>query len=160
MTADQHDQADQPNQNQVDRGLVPADDVIAGELVEDDTGVDQGAGMDLGAMGLGGMDMGAMLQMAQDMGQRMQEAQEELEATEIEGSAGGGVVTVTLNGHLHLTGVHIDPSAVDPDDLSMLEDLIIAAWSDARDGVAEVQAQSGPMAGLDGLGGLGGLLGG
>lgn len=134
-----------------------APEVVSGELVPD------GGGIDLGGLGLGGgdpgggLDLGAMVQMAQDMGQRMQEAQEELASAEIEGTAGGGVVTVTLNGHLHVVGVSIDPSVMDPDDPTMLEDLIVAAWSDARDGVAQLQAQNDP---LGGLGGLGGLLGG
>jgi DNA-binding YbaB/EbfC family protein len=136
-------------------------EVVSGEIVSDDVlggpgGIDLGGGMDLGA----GLDLGAMFQMAQDMGQRMQEAQEELAATEVEGTAGGGVVSVTLNGHLHLVRVHIDPGAVDPEDLTMLEDLIVAAWSDARDQVARIQAEADPLGGMGGLGGLGGLLGG
>lgn len=102
----------------------------------------------------GGLDLGAMVQMAQDMGDRMQAAQEQLGASEVEGSAGGGVVSVTLNGHLHLRRVRIDPSVLDPSDPSMLEDLIVAAWTDAHDGVVRLQAETDP------LGGLGGLLGG
>jgi DNA-binding YbaB/EbfC family protein len=137
-------------------------EVVSGEIVPDP---DLGGlgGPDLGGLGgeLGaGLDLGAMFQMAQDMGARMQEAQEELASTEVEGSAGGGVVTVTLNGHLHLLRVHIDPAAIDPDDPSMVEDLIVAAWSDARDAVAQLQAQADPLGGMGGLGGLGGLLGG
>lgn len=137
-------------------------EVVSGEIVPDS---DLGGlgGPDLGGLGgeLGaGLDLGAMFQMAQDMGARMQEAQEELASTEVEGTAGGGVVTVTLNGHLHLLRVHIDPAAVDPEDLTMLEDLIVAAWSDARDTVAQLQAQADPLGGMGGLGGLGGLLGG
>jgi nucleoid-associated protein EbfC len=128
-------------------GMVPAEDAMAA----------------LGGAGLGGLDLGAMMQMAQDMGERMAEAQEELAATEVEGSAGGGVVKVTLNGHLHLLQVSIDPSVVDPADVSMLEDLVVAAWTDAHEGVARLQAEADPLGGLGGaggLGGLGGLLGG
>ena len=110
--------------------------------------------------GAGGFDLGSMVQMAQDVTAKMGEAQAELAATEIEGTAGGGLVKVTLNGHLHLTGLSIDPSAFDPDDPSILEDLILAAWTDAHEGVAELQARADPLAGLGGLGGLGGLLGG
>ena len=136
-------------------------EVVSGEIVPAAVlggpgGTELGGGMDLGA----GLDLGAMFQMAQDMGQRMQEAQEELAATEVDGTAGGGVVSVTLNGHLHLVRVHIDPGAVDPEDLTMLEDLIVAAWSDARDQVARIQAEADPLGGMGGLGGLGGLLGG
>lgn len=135
--------------------LVPVDEVVAGEVVAEPVGP-----ADLGAAALGGLDMGAMLQMAQDMGQRMQEAQEELADTHVEGSAGGGVVTVTLNGHLHLVGVRIEPAAIDPEDLTMLQDLILAAWTDASDRVSQLQAQADPLGGLGGMGGLGGLLGG
>jgi DNA-binding YbaB/EbfC family protein len=133
-----------------------AAEVVSGEIVPD-AGLDElGAGMGAG----GGLDLGAMLQMAQDMGQRMQEAQEELATTEVEVTAGGGVVSVTLNGHLQLLRVHIDPAAVDPSDSTMLEDLIVAAWTDARDQVARIQADADPLADMGGLGGLGGLLGG
>jgi len=111
--------------------------------------------------GAGGFDLGSMMQMAQDMTAKMGEAQAQLAATEVEGTAGGGLVKVTLNGHLHLTDVAIDPSAVDPDDPSILEDLILAAWTDAHEEVARLQAQADPLGGLGGgLGGLGGLLGG
>lgn len=118
---------------------------------------DEGAG---GAPG--GFDLGSMMQMAADMQSRMVEAQEQLASAEVHGSAGGGLVTVTLNGHLHLTGVRIDPGAVDPEDPSILEDLIRAAWQDAHDQVAQLQASTNPLGGLGGIdpGGLGGLLGG
>jgi len=147
----------------------PTDEVLSGEVVATPDGADsvdgspeQPAGDLAGA--LGGLDMGAMLQMAQDMGERVQEAQEALATTEIVGSAGGGLVTVTLNGHLHVRAVHIDPGAVDADDPTVLEDLIVAAWTDAHNGVARLQAQADPLGGVGGLGGalggLGGLLGG
>lgn len=142
----------------------PADgEIVSGEIVSA-AGIDAEQG-DVGGFGLGaGLDLGAMLQMAQDMGERMQETQEALASTEVVGTAGGGIVEVTLNGHLHLVGVRIDPSAVDRDDPTMIEDLILAAWSDARDAVAALQAQADPLGGLGdpgGLfGGLGGLLGG
>ncbi len=118
------------------------------------------------APGAAGFDFGSMLQMAQDMQQQVADAQAQLAASQVEGSAGGGVVKVTLNGHLHLVGVDIDPGAVDAEDPSMLEDLILAAWQDAHDQVAALQAQADPLGGLGGLdgmlggGGLDGLLGG
>ena len=87
-------------------------------------------------------------------------AQAQLGGARLEGTAGGGLVTVTLIGHLHLVGLHIEPGAVDPDDLSMLEDLIRAAWQDAHDQVARLQAQTDPLGGLGGAGGLGDLFGG
>jgi nucleoid-associated protein EbfC len=113
-----------------------------------------------GALGGGegqGFDLGSMMQMAADVQNQVVEAQERLAATHVVGTAGGGLVSVTLNGHLHMVGVQIDPSAPDPEDPSMLEDLVRAAWQDAHDQVAQLQAQTDP---LGGLGGLGGLLGG
>lgn len=114
------------------------------------------------AGGVPGLDLGAMMQVASQMQSQMMEAQERLAGTDVVGTAGGGVVTVTLNGHLHLRSVHIGADAVDLDDLSMLEDLIRAAWQDAHDKVAELQSAADPLGGLGagGLGGLGGLLGG
>jgi len=148
---------DEGGDGDVSAGGVSAGGVVPAEVVLGGGATDISMSGDLGA----GLDLGAMMQMAQDMGQRMQEAQEELAASTVEGTAGGGVVTVTLNGHLHVVRVRIDPSAMDPADPSMLEDLIVAAWSDARDGVARLQAAADPLGGLGGaLGGLGGLLGG
>lgn len=114
------------------------------------------------ASGPGGFDLGSMMEMAAQMQTRMAEAQDSLAAAEVVGTAGGGTVSVTLNGHLHLIGVRIDPAAVDPDDLSILEDLVRAAWQDAHDQVAKLQAAADPLAGLGGAAGidLGGLLGG
>ena len=147
----------------------PADDededVVVGELIDDGTGreaEDLLASVGGGGLG-GGLDLGAMMQMAQDMGSKMVEAQEELAGATVEGSAGGGVVSLTLNGHLHLVGVHIDPAAVDPDDPSMLEDLDTGRLGGCAGQVAKLQASADPLAGLGGLGGaggLGGLLGG
>jgi DNA-binding YbaB/EbfC family protein len=102
-----------------------------------------------------------LMEMAQNLTSQMEESQRELEAATAVGTSGGGLVSVTLNGHLHLVGIEVDPRAVDPDDPSMLEDLIKAAWRDAHDQVAVLQAEANPMSGLGGdLGGLGGLLGG
>lgn len=110
-------------------------------------------GPDLGAL-LGGLDLGSMMQMAADMQSQVAAAQAELAATVVEGSAAAGAVRVQLNGHLHLVGIHIDPSVADPEDPSLLEDLVRAAWQDAHDQVAQLQAAADP------LGGAGGLLGG
>lgn len=64
---------------------------------------------------------------------------------------------VTLDGHLHLLRVRIAPEAVDPSDVAMLEDLVVAAFADAQERVARLQAEADPFSGM---GGLGGLLGG
>lgn len=118
---------------------------------------------ELGPLGAGGgLDLGAMMQMAQDMSERMGSAQAELAEARVEGTAGGGLVRVVLDGHLHLLEVEIAPEALDPDDTSMVGDLVVAAWRDAQDEVARLQAAADPLGGLgDALGGdLGGLLGG
>lgn len=104
-----------------------------------------------------GFDFGSMMEIAQNMQQEALLAQQQLASTELVGTAGGGVVSVTLNGHLHLVGIRIQPEAVDPEDPSMLEDLIRVAWQDAHDQVAHLQSQVDPMAGFSGLGDLGGL---
>lgn len=75
--------------------------------------------------------MGINMKMVQQMQNRMMKIQEELANTVIEGSAGGGVVTVRVNGQKEFQDIKIDPSAVDPEDVEMLEDLISVAVKDA-----------------------------
>jgi nucleoid-associated protein EbfC len=75
-----------------------------------------------------GMDL---RRMAERMQQEMARIQEELEATTVDGSAGGGVVTATVTGKQELVSIRIDPSAVDPADVEMLQDLVVAAVNDA-----------------------------
>ena len=87
------------------------------------------------------------------MQKQMEEASRELEETEIEGTAGGGVVTVKMNGKRDVISVKIDPEAVDPDDVEMLEDLIVAAVNEAGRKVEELSSSS--MAKI--TGGFGGL---
>jgi DNA-binding YbaB/EbfC family protein len=100
--------------------------------------------------------MQQLLKQAQKMQQQLEAAQAELAATEVTGSAGGGLVTATLTGGGELTAVTIDPKAVDPDDLETLQDLVVAAVRDARRIVAELADEKiGPVTG--GMGGLGGL---
>ncbi len=76
------------------------------------------------------------MKMVQQMQNKMAKIQQELEDTMVEGSAGGGVVTATVNGQRSLQSVKIDPSAVDPEDVEMLEDLVVAAVQDAMDKAA------------------------
>ncbi len=102
--------------------------------------------------------MGNLLKQAQAMQEQMLAAQEQAAAQEVEGQAGGGRVRVTVTGSLEFTKVRIDPSVVDPMEIELLEDLILAAVHDA---VARARAlQSNAMGGLPALGDLGGLLGG
>jgi nucleoid-associated protein EbfC len=77
------------------------------------------------------MGMANLQRMAQQMQQEMARVQSELEAAKVDGSAGGGVVTATVTGKGELVTVTIDPSAVDPADVEMLQDLVVAAVNDA-----------------------------
>lgn len=93
--------------------------------------------------------LGQMMQQAQAMQQRMQE---ELQRARVEGQAGGGMVKVTLNGAYEVVALQIEPSVVDKDDVSMLEDLIRAAFNDATARIEEVRMeQARGMAGQLGI---------
>ncbi len=81
------------------------------------------------------------MKMIQQMQNRMAKIQEELEQAEVEGTAGGGVVTATSNGQRELKAISIDPSAVDPDDVEMLEDLVLTAVKDALDKAAALSEE-------------------
>ncbi|MFQ5509434.1 MAG: YbaB/EbfC family nucleoid-associated protein [Leptospirillia bacterium] len=76
--------------------------------------------------------MGQLMRQAQEMQQRMAEMQEEAARTEVEASAGGGMVTVRCNGKQEITGISIKRDVVDPDDVEMLQDLILAAIAEAQ----------------------------
>jgi len=84
-----------------------------------------------GFQGMPGGNMQAMMRQAQKLQQTMMEKQAELEAREYEASAGGGVVTAKVNGKKELLGLTIKPEAVDPDDVEMLEDTVMAAINEA-----------------------------
>jgi DNA-binding YbaB/EbfC family protein len=77
-------------------------------------------------------NIGRLMKQAQEMQSKMAEMQAKLEAVEISGVSGGGMVTATLNGKGELRGIKIDPSLANPDDIEMLEDLIVAAVNDAK----------------------------
>lgn len=77
-------------------------------------------------------NMGKIMKQAQEMQARMAEAQEQLAEKEVEASSGGGAVTVRMNGRQQILGIKIRPDAVDPEDVEMLEDLILAACTEAR----------------------------
>ena len=103
-------------------------------------------------------NMNELLKQAQKMQEQLLAARAEAETQEVEGQAGGGMVKVRVTGGMEFQGVTIDPAAVDPDDVTMLEDLILAAIRDAVTKAGQISEQA--MGGLD-LGGLGsGLLGG
>jgi DNA-binding YbaB/EbfC family protein len=104
-------------------------------------------------------NMQQLMKQAQKMQEQLLAAQEELAAAEVTGSAGGGLVTATVNGSGDLRSLVIDPSVVDPDDVETLQDLVVAAVRDASRAAQELAAEKmGPVTGgLGGLGGPGGL---
>jgi DNA-binding YbaB/EbfC family protein len=104
-------------------------------------------------------NMNKMLQQVQKMQQEMMQAQESLKDERVEASAGGGMVKVIVSGDLVLKSVEIDPDAVDPEDVEMLQDVIQAAVNEALRSAQELAASKmGNIAGgLGGPGGLGGL---
>lgn len=77
-------------------------------------------------------DIMGLMKQAQAMQEKLQQAQAELDSLEVEGSSGGGVVTVKVSGKGHLKSIRIDPSLMNPDETEILEDLIVAAMTDAR----------------------------
>jgi DNA-binding YbaB/EbfC family protein len=89
-----------------------------------------------------------MMRQMQKMQERLAKAQEQLNNTSIEGSAGGGAVTVAVTGALRVQSVKIAPEVVDPNDVEMLEDLVTAAFNEALERVQDLQAES--MSGLAG----------
>ncbi len=99
-----------------------------------------------------------MMQQVQKMQKDMELAQQELASEVVEASAGGGMVTVKMSGALELREITIDPSAVDPEDVEILGDMIMAAVNEALRKAQELaeRKMGGATAGLD-LGGLGGL---
>ena len=105
----------------------------------------------------GGMpnNMASLMKQAQKMQKQMEDATKELEEKEMTATAGGGVVEITVSGKREVTKVKIDPEAVDPDDVEMLEDLIMAAANEAMRKIDEYsQNTMGKI-----TGGLGGGIG-
>jgi DNA-binding YbaB/EbfC family protein len=101
-------------------------------------------------------DFNEIMKQAQAMQEKLQQAQEKLAQTTVEGTAGGGMVRLTLQGHGDLKSIDIDPSLLTPGEAEILADLIVAAHADARGKLTQQQAQAmreaaGPLAGLPGL---------
>ena len=115
-------------------------------------------------------NLGALLQQAQKMQEEMMAAQEKLKDELVEASAGGGMVKVVMTGDLRLQELAIDPDAVDPEDVEMLQDMVIAAVNEALRSAEEIQQKAmggagdaaafDPMSALDALGMGGGAMGG
>jgi DNA-binding YbaB/EbfC family protein len=93
-------------------------------------------------MGMRGGNMQNMMKQMQKMQKKMAEAQEELGEKRIEGTAGGGMVTVIVTGHKEIVDVVIKPEVVDPDDIDMLQDLVLAATNDALKKAEELTNQT------------------
>jgi nucleoid-associated protein EbfC len=105
-------------------------------------------------------NMNQMMRQVQQMQAEMMKAQEELKNEVVEASAGGGMVTVKISGDLELKELRIDPEAVDPEDVELLQDMVQAAVNEAIRSAQELAASkmgaaTGGLAGPGGLGGLG-----
>lgn len=113
-------------------------------------------------------NLSKMLEQAQKMQQEMAEAQEKLKEERVEASSGGGMVKVVVTGAGQVESLKIDPDAVDPEDVELLQDMVLAAVNEALRQVEQIReramegssADFDPMSALDALGGLGGLGGG
>ena len=104
---------------------------------------------------MGGGNMQQLARQAQKLQQQMAKAQEELEAREYEASAGGGMVTVKVSGKKELLSIDIKPEAVDPDDVEMLQDLVLAAVNEGlRTANETTEREMGKLTGGMNLGGL------
>jgi hypothetical protein len=113
-------------------------------------------------------NLGDLLSQVQQMSEQLSMAQAEAADEIVEGRAGGGAVRIQVTGGLEFRAVTIDPAAIDPDDVSLLEDLVLAALRDAMDQVSQLTQASmgqvgfgagfGDLSALGDLGGLGGLL--
>jgi DNA-binding YbaB/EbfC family protein len=114
----------------------------------------------------GSLDIGSLISQFGQMRRSLEAAQEAAAGQEVEGTSGGGAVRIRVSGALQLLSVRIDPSVVDPAEVEMLEDLVLAAARDGLEKAAGLAAQAvggaglAGLAGMGGLGGLGGLGGG
>ena len=106
-----------------------------------------------GFPGMGGANMQQLVRQAQKMQQDMQRTQEELQKREFSSSAGGGMVTATGTGARELTAITISPDCVDPDDVEMLQDLVMAAVNGAlREAAETTEREMGRITGGMNLG--------
>lgn len=125
------------------------DDGEPGVLPIDPEGINALLGAD------GGIDFGSLMEQASNMQAQMLAAHEQAASQVVEGVAGGGAVRINVSGGFEFQSVVIDPSAVDPDDVEMLQDLVLAALRDAIEQVNSLQTGSVDLKAL----GLGGLFG-
>lgn len=108
-----------------------------------------------GGGGMGGGNMGNMMKQFQKMQQDMQKVQEQLSEMTVEATAGGGAITVIANGNKEIREINLKPEIVDPDDIEMLQDLMIAAINEAIRKAEELSAsEMGKVTGNVGIPGL------
>ena len=104
---------------------------------------------------MGGANMQQLARQAQKLQQQMAKAQEELDAREFEATSGGGMVTAKVNGKRELLAISIKPEAIDPDDVEMLEDMVMAAVNEAlRTAADTAEREMGKLTGGMGMPGL------
>lgn len=108
-----------------------------------------------GFPGIPGGNMQQLMRQAQKMQQQMLEMQQNLDAREYEGTAGGGAVSCRVSGKRELLELHIDKDAVDPEEVEMLQDMVVAAVNDAlKKGEETREAEMAKLGGAAGMGGL------
>ena len=90
---------------------------------------------------MAGLNMQEMMKQARKMQEQLAQAQESMKDVTIDASAGGGMVKATVNGDLELVSIQIDPDALDPEDVDLLQDMIVAAVNEAIRGVSEVASK-------------------
>lgn len=90
---------------------------------------------------MAGMNMQEMMKQVRKMQEQLAQAQESMKDVTIDASAGGGMVKATVNGDLELVSIQIDPDALDPEDVDLLQDMIVAAVNEAIRGVSEVASK-------------------
>jgi DNA-binding YbaB/EbfC family protein len=129
---------------------------VSGPMGDDDAG-SEGQELEPAEPAPLGLDLGGLLEQAGRLQDQLAAAQQEAAAQTVTGVSGGGAVRVEVTGAMEFRSVTISPEAVDPDDVDLLQDLVLAALHDAVDQVNELQA--GSMGGLGDLGDLGGLFG-
>lgn len=112
-----------------------------------------------GFPGFGGGNMANLMKQAQKMQKDMEKMQEELKEKTVDATAGGGAVKVVASGKKEIIEITINPEVVDPDDVEMLQDLVLAAVNEALRKADEMvnSEMSRVTGGMGGLGGLGGL---
>ena len=94
--------------------------------------------------GFGGANLNALMRQAQKLQEDMQKQKEQLETTEFSSNIGGGQVELVMFGSKKVKSLKINPQIVDPDDVEMLEDMIVAAYSDCLSQIEKVEAQNMP----------------